>query len=238
MALKIGAVAWDDLDFSKKNKKENNESKIKYLSFKKDEPNQLRLITDAFEYLTHTGWKPTGDNIDPKKVNKWGYSIKCSGVDKKPCPLCQAGNKSIRKWYFGVIDRDDNDTVKIMDVKRSIVMGIKPLTQLKQYGHPLKYDIVVTVNEDADPQHYYSVSGLPPTPLSAEDLEKKASFDMAYLHTLVSVPTYEEVQANMDRIIKFVSFSDKKEANTVPATPVATTQTVTPSESEFTFPTA
>jgi hypothetical protein len=233
--FQVGQRQWDDLSFDRKPKQEREEKKNNFLKFSKDPSgNQIRILSDAFEYLTHAGWKPEGDSIDASKVQKWGYNIKCSQVGKgTKCPCCEAGNKPIRKWYFLVLDRSDN-TTKIMDVKRSVVQGIKPLTQQKVYGHPSRYDIIVTVNENADPQHYYAVTPLPPEPLSLSDLKLKEEFDMDILHKLVEVPTYEKTRETMDKIIGFVS-TEKPSTGAAQTASPASAAPATTTEPEFTF---
>ncbi len=245
--IKTGEVSWTELDFT--NKKAEREAKQKerearkaankekYVKLKKDQENRFRMATNAHEYLVHSKWKPTGDNIDASKVQTWGYSIKCSGVGGQTCPLCVSGHKPNRQWYIGVIERDkvNGDKAKILDAKRSIVEGIKTLTKMEDWGHPSMYDISIFPDSSADPKNYYKVTGCIPKPMTGDDIELKNSIDTEELVRMTAVPTPEDVQSSIDRIVSFASIKPAPGA----ATTAATTRSTTPgakTASDVVFP--
>lgn len=223
-SIKIGSVSWDDpqLDFTKSQpKKAEDPNKLEFVKIT-EEGNQLRLITDAHQYIVHNGVQFEGDDLDPKKMQKFGYSVKCSqfGPDGK-CPICEANqgkpkeeqSRWIKKWYFGVIERTldgagdvdhSKDKVKILDVKKSVVGKFSEYTKTKNWKNPLQYDFIIKKHPNAEPINFYSVTTELPQPLTAEEIQMKENFDLSRLQDMVAAPTYQEVVDILARIRKWL----------------------------------
>lgn len=192
MATTYGEVSWNDDGFGDGNKNAKN----KDIWLRLDEgSNELRLVTQPFQYLVHRYKKDEAD--------KFGQKVPCSAVHGS-CPLCVHPDKEIakvrRRWLLGVISRK-TATYKVLDISWAVFSEIKNLNQKIHWGDPAKYDIDITVNKNGGPMDYYKVVPLSKEPLSAADqLIKDKDVDLDDLKKRCSPPTPENVQKRLDKI--------------------------------------
>lgn len=185
----FGEVNWTDDVFGGEGKKTTNS---KDLFLRLDEgPNEMRLITQPFQYLVHK-YKKDGDT-------GFGQKVQCSAIHGS-CPLCALGDKAKPRWLLGVISRKTN-TFKILDISFAVFSQIRKYAKNAQrFGDPTKYDINVEVDKNGGATGYYSVQALGKEPLSAADQVIKDSVDMDDLKRRVTPPTPEIVQKRIDKI--------------------------------------
>ncbi len=185
----FGEVSWED-DFGSSNRKKQSNSKDLFLRLDPGE-NELRLITQPYQYLTHK-YKKEGDPGYGQKVN-------CSAATGS-CPLCDMGDKPKQKWLLGVISRKTN-TYKVLDVSFAVFSQIRGLAQnTARWGDPTKYDISIVVNPNGGATGYYSVQPLPKEPLSAADQKIKDEVDFDDLKRRTTPPDSDYVQKRLDYI--------------------------------------
>jgi len=184
----FGEVSWNDDVFSGSEKKVNN----KDLFLRLDEgDNELRLVTQPFQYLVHK-YKKEGDA-------GFGQKVSCSMIHGS-CPLCAAEDKAKPRWLLGVISRKTG-TYKILDISFAVFSNIRKLARnTKHFGDPTKYDINVIVDKNGGATGYYTVQGLPKEPLSAADQQIKDDADLDDLKRRVTPPAAEFVQKRIDKI--------------------------------------
>ena len=185
----FGEVSWDSDAFGGDGKKNTNS---KDLFLRLDEgSNEMRLITQPFQYLVHK-YKKEGDA-------GFGQKVHCSAIHGS-CPLCSLGDKAKPRWLLGVISRKTN-TYKILDISFAVFSQIRKYAKNAQrWGDPTKYDIDVVVDKNGGATGYYSVQALPKEPLSATDQVIKDSVDFDDLKRRVTPPTADKVQARLDKI--------------------------------------
>lgn len=186
----FGEVSWNDDVFGGSEKKFVNN---KDLFLRLDEgSNELRLITQPFQYLVHK-YKKEGEA-------GFGHKVSCSAVHGS-CPLCDMGqDKAKARWLLGVISRKTN-TYKILDVSFAVYSQIRKLARnTARWGDPTKYDIDIVVDKNGGATGYYSVQPISKEPLSAEDQVKKDGVDFDDLKRRVTPPTPAEVQKRLDKI--------------------------------------
>jgi hypothetical protein len=186
-----GEVTWNDDGFGDGKKNANN----KDIWLRLDEgSNELRLVTQPFQYLTHRYKKDETD--------KFGQKVPCSAIHGS-CPLCAHPDKEIakvrRRWLLGVISRKTS-TYKVLDISWAVFSEIKNLNQKAHWGDPLKYDIDITVNKNGGPMDYYKVVPLSKEPLSASDQVIKDDADLDDLKKRCNPPSPENVQKRLDKI--------------------------------------
>lgn len=185
----FGEVSWTDDVFGGDGKKNTNS---KDLFLRLDEgANEMRLITQPFQYLVHK-YKKDGDT-------GFGQKVQCSAIHGS-CPLCAVGDKAKPRWLLGVISRKTN-TFKILDISFAVFSQIRKYAKNTQrFGDPTKYDINVEVDKNGGATGYYSVQALNKEPLSAADQVIKDSVDLDDLKRRVTPPTPEVVQKRIDKI--------------------------------------
>lgn len=186
----FGEVSWNDDVFGGSEKKFVNN---KDLFLRLDEgSNELRLITQPFQYLVHK-YKKEGEA-------GFGHKVSCSAVHGS-CPLCELGqDKAKPRWLLGVISRKTN-TYKILDVSFAVYSQIRKLARnTARWGDPTKYDIDIVVDKNGGATGYYSVQPISKEPLSAEDQMKKDAVDFDDLKRRVTPPTPADVQKRLDKI--------------------------------------
>ena len=202
MSNTFGEVSWNDDVFGgdKKNSKD--------LFLRLDEgSNELRLITQPFQYLVHK-YKKEGDK-------GFGQKVMCSAMHGS-CPLCAIGDKAKPRWLIGVISRK-TQTFKILDISFAVFSQIRKYARNTQrWGDPTKYDMDVVVDKNGGATGYYSVQALPKEPLSAEDQVIKDSVDFDDFKRRVTPPSAEQVQKRIDKIN-----GENSEAVVVAPSPVA-----------------
>lgn len=195
----FGEVSWNDNTYGNDNKKNTNN---KDLWLRLDEgSNEMRLITQPFQYLVHK-YKKEGDP-------GFGQKVSCSQIHGS-CPLCDLGDKAKPRWLLGVISRKTN-TSKILDISFAVFSQIRKLaTNTQRWGDPTKYDIDIVVDKNGGATGYYSVQPISKEPLSAEDQDKKDKFDLDDLKRRVTPPDAKFVQDRMNRL-------DGKDSDAKPA---------------------
>jgi hypothetical protein len=187
MTTTFGEVNWSDDVYTGGNKKESN----KDIWLKLDEgENEVRLITQPFQFLVH---KYKKDETD-----KFGQKVYCSAVHGS-CPLCDMGDKAKPRWLLGVISRKTN-TYKILDISYAIFSTVRKLAKNPKWGDPTKYDLNIVVDKQGGATGYYSVQPVPKEPLSAADQVIKDSADLDELKRKVTPPTPDLVQKRIDKI--------------------------------------
>jgi hypothetical protein len=224
----FGEVSWtDDVSFGE-GKKTNGKDLFLRLN---EGANEMRLITQPFQYLVHK-YKKEGDV-------GFGQKVQCSAIHGS-CPLCATGDKAKPRWLLGVISRPDN-VFKILDISFAVFSQIRKYAKNAQrFGDPTKYDINVEVDKNGGATGYYSVQALNKEALSAADQVIKDSVDMDDLKRRVTPPTPDLVQKRIDKINGVVTDGAtasaatpaKKTVATKPAVKVATTPTVNMTDDE------
>lgn len=179
-------------------------------------PNELRLITSPFQYMSHTYKSP---NAGPKD---FGQKIMCS-ITHGSCPLCEAGNKAKTRWLLGVIERATG-TYKVLDVSYAVYSQIKSFSQSRSWGIPTAYDInIVRDSKSPSPANYYKAMPLPKEPLSVEDQKIRDSVDLDDLKRRVTPLTPDAVRERMAKIDSYAAGGST--ATAAPrSSPVSTTQ--------------
>ena len=174
------------------NKGKNSNNKDLFLRLK-DGDNEVRLVTDPFQYLVHKYKKNPNDKKD------FGEKIMCSQLYGS-CPVCEADGKAQQRWFYGVIDRATG-TYKLLDVSWAVYSKIRDFARNPKIGDPTKYDINILVKRNAPPNDYYNVQSLQKEALSATDIkiidEKIDEDDLKRRCTPI---TAENVQKRIDKI--------------------------------------
>lgn len=229
VALTFGEVNWSDDVFGGDDKKHTNS---KDLFLRLDEgPNEVRLITQPFQYLVHK-YKKEGDP-------GFGMKVQCSAIHGS-CPLCSAGDKAKPRWLLGVISRKTG-TYKILDISFAVFSQIRKLAKNPKKGEPMKYDLNIEVDKNGGATGYYSVQSYDKEPLSAADQVIKDSVDFDDLKRRVTPPTADIVQKRIDKIDGVTTDGPAVPAGkaVAKATPAKVTPAVSmtdDSELEMTFP--
>lgn len=189
MTTTFGEVNWSDDVFGDSGKSNTNS---KDLFLRLDEgSNEMRLITQPYQYLVHK-YKKEGDP-------GYGQKVYCSAIHGS-CPLCTLGDKAKPRWLLGVISRKTG-TYKILDVSFAVFSQIRKLARNTQrWGDPTKYDIDIVVDKNGGATGYYSVQPISKEPLSAADQQIKDNTDLDDLKRRVTPPTPDLVQKRMDKI--------------------------------------
>src|SRR5208282_1853347 len=184
----FGEVNWTDDVFGGDDKKHTNS---KDLFLRLDEgPNEVRLITQPFQYLVHK-YKKEGDP-------GFGMKVQCSAIHGS-CPLCANADKAKPRWLLGVISRKTN-TYKILDISFAVFSQIRKLAKNPKKGDPMKYDLNIEVDKNGGATGYYSVQSYDKEALSAADQVIKDSVDFDDLKRRVTPPTADIVQKRIDKI--------------------------------------
>ena len=184
----FGEVNWTDDVFP--GDKKNTNSKDLFLRLDAGE-NEMRLITQPYQYLVHK-YKKEGDT-------GYGSKVQCSAIHGS-CPLCETGDKAKPRWLLGVISRKTN-AYKILDISFAVFSQIRKYAKNTQrFGDPQKYDINIEVDKNGGATGYYSVQALNKEPLSATDQSIKDTADLEDLKRRVTPPTPENVQKRIDKI--------------------------------------
>lgn len=166
--------------------------------------NELRLLTNPFQYLVHKIKK------DPTNPKDFGQKVPCSAIHGS-CPAC-ANDKAKPRWLYGVISRKTG-TYKILDVSFAVFSQIRKLARnIQRWGDPTKYDINIVVDKNGGATGYYSVQPLPKEPLSATDQQIKDNADLDDLKRRVTPPTADVVQKRLDKIFGDSTFNDVSQA--------------------------
>jgi hypothetical protein len=217
MSRKWGLVNYEDVEFAPPGKSNNNGNKGKdsWMRFNQGE-NEVRLLTDPFQYTMHR-YKHPGD----KGI---GERVLCS-LDNGSCPLCDMRDQETGKqlnppkerWYAYVIDRRTGKEC-ILDMAPSIFRQLKKLNKNPKVGDPKNLEINIEVDKNGPPTDYYDVQNLGPAPLSEDDVKIKKGLDLDRLIRRCKPPTTEEVVERMKRIdAKFSGKQDTAQSHTAQA---------------------
>jgi hypothetical protein len=183
----FGEISWNDEVYTGGSKKESN----KDVWLKLDEgSNELRLITQPFQFLVHKYKKDDSD--------KFGQKVYCSAIHGS-CPLCDMGDKAKPRWLLGVISRKTG-TYKILDISYAVFSQVRKYAKSTKWGDPTKYDLDIVVDKQGGATGYYSVQPIPKEPLSAADQKIKDDVDLDELKRKVTPPTADLVQKRIDKI--------------------------------------
>ena len=187
----FGEVSWNDDVFpGSDGGKKNTNSKDLFLRLEEGS-NEMRLVTQPFQYLVHK-YKKEGDP-------GFGQKVSCSSIHGS-CPLCALGDKAKPRWLLGVISRKTG-TYKILDISFAVFSQIRKLARNTQrWGDPTKYDIDIVVDKNGGATGYYSVQPISKEPLSAADQKIKDDADLDDLKRRVTPPTADIVQKRLDKI--------------------------------------
>lgn len=211
MSTVFGEIGWSD-DIGGSDKKGGNNKDL-WLRLEEGS-NEMRLITQPFQYLVHKVKK------DPTNPKDFGQKVNCSMVHGS-CPVCATGDKAKARWFLGVISRKTG-TYKILDISYQVFSQIRKLAKnTARWGDPTKYDIDIVVDKQGGAAGYYSVQPISKEPLSATDQQTKDDADLDYLKQKVSPPTADKVQRDLDRIFGVAGAVPAK----VDAAPAASTKT-------------
>lgn len=186
MNTTFGEVSWEDDVFGASDKKPQKDLWLRL----DDGSNEVRLVTQPFQYLCHK-YKKEG-------APGFGTKINCSAVHGS-CPLCEMGDKAKARWLLGVISRKTN-TYKILDVSYTVFTAIRKLAKTPRWGNPQLFDLDIIVDRNAGSTGYYTVQPIPKEPLSAADQVIKDSIDLEDLKRRVTPPKPDQVQQRLDKI--------------------------------------
>lgn len=183
----FGEVSWSDDVFGGDKKQVKKDLWLRL----EEGSNEMRLITQPFQYLVHK-YKKEDDK-------GFGQKVSCSAVHGS-CPLCDLGDKAKPRWLLGVITRKDG-TFKILDISFAVFSQVRKLAKnIQRWGDPTKYDIDIVVDKNGGATGYYSVQPISKEPLSASDQKVKDDIDFDDLKRRVTPPTPDEVKKRMDKI--------------------------------------
>lgn len=188
----FGEVSWSDDVFPGGDGKKNANNKDLFLRLEEGS-NEMRLVTQPFQYLVH---KVKKDANNPKD---FGQKVSCSAIHGS-CPCCDTGDKAKPRWLIGVIARKTG-TYKILDISYAVFSQIRKYAKnVQRWGDPTKYDIDIVVDKNGGATGYYSVQAISKEPLSAADQVIKDSADLDDLKRRVTPLTPENVQKRIDKI--------------------------------------
>lgn len=103
-------------------------------------------------------------------------------IDDEP-EITDSNNKPKKFMALAVLDRNDDDTVKVMEItQQSVIKAIKALADNSDWGTPFGYDINITKTGE-DMKTKYVVTPSPKKQLSKETI-KAASLTPCYLDAL------------------------------------------------------
>lgn len=226
--VKFGEVSWDDIEFNQKPAAQGEAKQalpfefMKLVDGKKVLTHTVRIMGMPIAYLTHY-WEPKGDDLDLSKLKRKGYSFMCTR-SQGACILCnmkvkdQSGKevamKPKQKFYIPVLDRADGK-IKVIDASAAIAKDIKNLNDNKKWGSPLKYDIDITVNPDADPQSFYKVAPNIPEPLTEDELKLRESFPLEALKERAKPLSPSELADKINGILTYLKKDKPADSTTV-----------------------
>lgn len=224
----FGEISWNDEVFGDK---KNTNSKDLFLRLKQGD-NEVRLITQPFQYLVHKIKK------DPSNTKDFGQKVHCSEIHGS-CPACST-DKAKPRWLLGVISRETG-TYKILDISFAVFSQIRKLAKnVQRWGDPTKYDLNIVVDKNGGATGYYSVQPISKEPLSASDQQMRDNVDLDELKRRVTPPTPEQVQSRLDKIFgdDMINVASLRKTTTNVKNPTKVTSTVsmTDDDADETFP--
>lgn len=184
---KYGEQDWADVKVS------GDKEKVDFMRLNEGS-NVVRILTLPHAYYQH--------RFTPEGGKKYGYRISCSDPEHRTdCPLCELGNKPVRKWFLGVIDRKSN-AYKVLDIGFSIFKDIQKYARDEDWGPDVsQFDMDIVNDPSAGPQRYSCVCK-PKKPLSASDLQIKEEHPTDVLVVKSAPPSRDSVQGYFDHILE------------------------------------
>lgn len=128
-----------------------------------DGENQLRIVSGVAKLYVHF----------EKDINGGWHKIICNGTNT--CPICQKGIRAQKKFCFNVIDRKDENKVKILEAGSSIASQLGDLAKDADYGSPLEYDIKIGKTGKGLNTNYTVTPRPKKAPLTEEEKEAVAA---------------------------------------------------------------
>lgn len=219
----FGEISWSDDVFNGSERKDANKKDL-FLRLEEGS-NEMRLITQPFQYLVH---KVKKDDNNPKD---FGQKVSCSMIHGS-CSVCESGDKAKARWFLGVISRKTGD-YKILDVSYAVFSQIRKLAKnTTRWGDPTKYDIDVVVDKNGGPTGYYSVQPVSKEPLSAADQKIKDDADLDDLKRRSTPLTPDKVQERVNKIKGLTDSTPAATAGKAPAKAVSKTPAVNMTDDE------
>ena len=108
--------------------------------------NRVRVITSPYQFYSH--WA-----VDSAGVNR---KVRCA-LDG--CPLCQAGEKAVARWVFGVINYKNNKPA-IIEIGPQIYKQIHAFSKNPRWGDPRKF-VIDIIRQPKGSQPLYCVTPEP-----------------------------------------------------------------------------
>lgn len=217
----FGEISWSDDNVGGGDKKNAKDLFLRL----EEGSNELRLVTQPYQYLVHKIKK------DPEDKKDFGQKVMCSAAHGS-CPACAEGDKAKQRWLLGVISRKTG-TYKVLDISFAVFSQIRKLARNTQrWGDPTKYDIDIVVDKNGGATGYYSVQPISKEPLSAEDQVIKDNADLDDLKRRVTPMTADQVQKRMDKIRGINSDEAPKSTTAVATKPATKTAQVSMSDDE------
>lgn len=201
----FGETSWN-VDTSSGGFKKDPNKKDQFLRLDQGS-NVVRVLCKPHEYLSHR-FKPHakdpgfGDSVRSSKF--YGSDI----LEEPPYNL-----KAKKRWYVYVIDRK-TQALKLLDISKSVLDGIKELFKDDDWGDPTQYDIDIKVNKQVQGAvGYYTIIPKSKKPLSPADLELKSQIDLEDLKRRCQPATIEQMKARVAAIIaKSPNFGKKDDS--------------------------
>jgi hypothetical protein len=195
--MTYGKVDWDQ------RKVRVRTEKIDTKAHKMDFPNGLSTVrfVSAPHECPHHYWTPSHPSLNPAKMFKSGFKIKCT-ADKNTCHLCQVHNKIVQRNFLKVISRRDN-AIKIVEFSEKTCDFLQEkLFNNKKWGPLTGYDVDVTVDK-SDPKNYYSFQGDPgKEPLTVEEIEMINKYDDKVFNHMIAPMHPDDQLRYMEALIK------------------------------------
>lgn len=196
--VSYGATDWNQETGN--GKKREDRVKLDYMKLKPG-TNELRAISKPHAFHFH--------NVKIEGEPGFGQKVYCAckgEEDVEKCPVCELAKtnsdlEAKTHWLVAIIDRTSK-TTKVLEIGKSIYDSLKELNQKARFGDPQKYDVDITKNKDAAPANFYRVTGLPPEPLTPEDLAMKEAFDFEDLGRRCQPPSVESVQKRLAKLLE------------------------------------
>lgn len=161
--------------------------------------NNIRVFTNPFQFIVH--WVKDNTGVTRK--------IKCAVED---CPLCKKGVKAQYRWYLGVLDRDNGDTPKLLEISSQIYIAIKNLVSNKKWGDVRTYDLTIKRNAPKSNPLYVVSPDPNKGPLSSDEkVIAKAFLEKVDITKFTQPSTPEEIAEKLGTSLTSSQHSTKSE---------------------------
>jgi hypothetical protein len=178
---------WDSI------KDSGSGEKIDFYKINPGNKNQIRIVGKPSSIDVH--WEKGVDG-QPKKVL-------CPG---RNCPICKAGHNPTIRYQIQVMDRADNNTIKVLEGGPAIFNQIKTYAKDEDYGDPTKYDFKINKEGSGRDTKYT----LLPSPKKSDfkDEEKEIIANCKPLSEINKVKTVEEILQMGLEVLATNNFND------------------------------